>query len=289
MIVVVGGTGRLGSLVANLLSVRGHEVRVVSRRLVASKVPLDDEIEQVRGDVRDPARMRALVTGAEVVVLAMQGFAGQGGVSPRTVDRDGSRHVVEAAEQQGADVVLVSVAGASDTSALELARAKYHAEQQLRASRCAWTIVRPDAFAQTWVELLEQTAGRSHRPLVFGAGDNPIGWVDVHEVAALVERAVLDTSLRGRTLQITGPERLTLEELAGLVMAHHGWPGRPRRVPRAVLRAVAATGPLRPAVSRRARAALAMDVLAPVDDHETRAAFPDLPRTRVSELFGQRA
>lgn len=289
MIVVIGGTGRLGSLVANRLAVRGREVRVVSRGLVAPRVPLDDRVEQLRGDVRDRAGMHALLTGAEVVVLAMQGFAGPGRVSPRTVDRDGSRHVVEAAAQQGADVVLVSVAGASDTIPLELARAKYHAEQQLRASRCGWTIVRSDAFAQTWVELMEQTAGRSHRPLVFGAGDNPIGWVDVHEVAALVERAVLDPSLRGRILQITGPERLTLEELAGLVMARHGWPGRPRRVPRAVLRAVAATGPLRPAVARQARAALAMDVLAPVDDHETRAAFPDLPRTGVSELLGQRA
>ena len=42
------------------------------------------------GDVRDPIRMLELVAGAEVVVLAMQGFAGPGRVSPRTMDQAGS-------------------------------------------------------------------------------------------------------------------------------------------------------------------------------------------------------
>jgi len=73
-------------------------------------------VERVLGDVRDPIRMLELVAGAEVVVLAMQGFAGPGGVSPRTVDQEGSRNVIAAAEQADADVVLLSIARAERVS-----------------------------------------------------------------------------------------------------------------------------------------------------------------------------
>jgi uncharacterized protein YbjT (DUF2867 family) len=286
MILIVGGTGRLGSLLANRLVERGEQVRVVSRGLVPPVVPLHEEVEHVLGDVRDPARWPHLVAGADVVVLAMHGFAGPGRVSPRTVDDEGSRTVISAAAEEGADVVLLSLAGASASSPLELARVKYGVEQHLRASSCAWTVVRSDAFAQTWLDILEQTAGRSHRPVVFGDGSNPIGWVDVHEVAALVERAVLDRSLRGRTLEISGPERLTLQELAALLMERRGWAGMPRRVPRWALRVLAVVAaPVRPDVARQARAALAIDSLPPVDDRETRSAFADLPAVPVSRLL----
>lgn len=290
MILIVGGTGRLGSLVANRLAAQGRQVRVLSRGLVPPVVPLHERVERVLGDVRDPTRMQELVAGAEVLVLAMHGFVGPGGVSPRTVDQQGSRYVIAAAEQADADVVMVSIAGASATSPLELARVKYGVEEHLGTSRCRWTVVRSDAFAQTWFEVLERTAAKSHRPVVFGDANNPIGWVDVHEVAALVEHSVLEPSLRGRTLEISGPERLTLEQLATLVMEQHGWPGEPRRIPRLALRVIATLAtPVRADLARRARASLAMDVLPPVDDHETRAAFPDLQAVPVSRLLTQSA
>jgi len=110
------------------------------------------------------------------------------------------------------------------------------------------------------------------------------------EVAALVEHAVLEPSLRGRVLEISGPERLTLEQLATLLMEQHRWPGKPRRIPRSALRVMATlAAPVRPGLARQARASLAMDSLPPVDDHETRAAFPDLPAVPVSRLLTQTA
>ena len=286
MIVVAGGTGRLGSLVVNRLAAGGHRVRALSRGLAPPAVPLDPGVEVARADVRDAGRVQEAVEGARVVVSAMQGFAGPGGVTPEAVDGLGNVHLIAAAERAGADVVLLSITGASPTSPLELARIKYDAEQRLRASTCDWTVVRSDAFAQTWFHVLEQTAVRSHRPLVFGNGDNPVAWVDVHEVAALVARAVLDPSLRGRTLEICGPELLTLQQLAQLVMGQHGWPGRPRRIPRGALRVmVALSSGVKPELARQARASLAMDVLPPGDDSLTRRDFPDIPATPVSRLL----
>jgi NADH dehydrogenase len=285
MILIAGGTGRLGSAVANLLHKREVPIRVLSRGLAPHPGTIDTNVELVRGDVRDPASLRKPMEGVDVVVSAVQGFMGPGGVTPQSVDRDGNTHLIEAAERVGADIVMVSVVGASPESPMELMRSKYAAEQRLRSSSAAWTILRPEAYAETWTALVEQTAGRSHRPLVFGRGDNPITWVSVGDVAALVERAVLDATLRGRVLEICGPEPVTLTRLAEMIMTQHGWTGQPRHVPRPMLHAMANTvGLLKPEMALQARAALAMDELPTTNDTALRNEFPDLPCTPVSQV-----
>jgi len=285
MILLAGGTGRLGSTVANLLRKRGIPIRVLSRGLAPHPGTLDTDVELVRGDVRDPASLRKPMEGVDLVVSAVQGFAGPGGVTPQSVDRDGNIHLIEAAERVGADIVMISVIGASPESPMELMRAKYAAEQSLRSSSCAWTILRPEAYAETWTELLEQTAGRSQRPLVFGRGDNPITWVSVGDVAALVERAAVDATFRGRVFEICGPEPVTVMRLAEMIMAQHGWTGKPRHVPRSMLHVMANTvGLLKPEMALQARAALAMDELPTTNDRALRIEFPDLPCTPVSQV-----
>jgi NADH dehydrogenase len=151
---------------------------------------------------------------------------------------------------------------AAPDSPLEIAREKYAAEQGLRDSPIGWTVVRSAAFAELWIELLEQTARRSHRPVVFGRGRTPLWWVSVEDVATEVVRVTLDRSTRGRTVDVVGPEGIGLEELARRVMVAHGWSGSPRRVPPALLHLGAATiGRVVPTVGRQLRAALAMDAL----------------------------
>jgi uncharacterized protein YbjT (DUF2867 family) len=239
MILVAGGTGRLGSRVVDLLEAGGAIVRALSRH--------DD------GDLCDITDRD--LAGVSVAVSCVTGFPRQ---SPKHVDLEGNVALIDAAARAGAAVVLVSVLGASPTSPMHLFRAKYAAEEHLRQSRTPWTIIRPDAFEETWVQILEETAGRGHRPVVFGRGDNPFAWTAVDAVADQVVRAVLEPGLRGQTIDVTGPDPRTLEQLARGVMLAHGWRGDPRHVPRAALR-VGALLPGQP--GRMARASLAMDVL----------------------------
>jgi len=288
VIVVLGGTGRLGSLVVRGLSEQGLRVRVVSRHPSERGLPLG--VESVHADVRDARAVGAAVEGARTIVSAMHGFAGTGGVSPRAVDRDGNAHLIAAAKRISADLVLLSVINASASSSVSLFRMKYAAEQLAHESGIAWTAVRSEAFAETWVDVLEQSAGRGQVPLVFGRGANKVSWVSVEDVAALVCRAVEDTALRGRVVNICGPEPMTLTELAELVMARRGWAGQPRHVPRAALVTVAATlGLVHPEIGRKARAALAMDLLPTARDAATRDEFPDLPCTPVSDVVARDA
>jgi NADH dehydrogenase len=205
------------------------------------------------------------MVGVQTVVSAVHGFTGPGRVSPASVDRDGNANLVAAAGAEGADMVLVSVVGAAPDSPMELFRAKFEAEQQLRASAVPWTIVRSTAFVELWAEIMR-------KPIVFGRGDNPINFVSVVDVAAAVERAVLDETLRGQVLEVGGPDELTFNELSALLRQIRKDDGRVRHVPRWLLRLMA---PLH----RQPRAALVMDTT----DMTFRPARP-VPELRTTSL-----
>lgn len=255
VILVAGGTGRLGTIVVRRLVDEGRAVRVLTRDPTrAAHLP---GAEVAVGDIRRRGDLPGALDGVATVVSAVHGFAGPGRVTPSAVDRDGNANLVAAAEATGAHVVLMSVLGAAPDHPMELFRMKAAAEARLRASSLPWTIVRAGAFLELYRELLARTAGRSGRPLVFGHGDNPVTFAAVDDVADAVHRAVVDQSLRGTVVDVVGPT-CTLNELAAAVVdSAAGRPARPRHVPRPVLHVMAAAGSTTPA--RQARAALIMD------------------------------
>jgi uncharacterized protein YbjT (DUF2867 family) len=281
VILVAGGTGRLGGVLTARLTRLGLPVRVLTRDPAKAARLAGHGIEVVAGDVRDRASLAAAVCGADVVVSAVQGFAGTGGGSPVTVDRQGNINLIDAAASAGAEFVLMSVVGAAADSPMELFRMKYAAEQYLRASGAGWTIVRATAFLELWIEVLTKTAARSGQPVVFGHGNNPVNFVSVTDVAALVEHAITDPAARSHILEIGGPDNLTFNQFAAAVQEAAGRTSLPRHVPPAVLRLMAGTlGRVRPEFGRMTRAALVMDR----DDfsHDAasiRRAYPGLPCT----------
>jgi uncharacterized protein YbjT (DUF2867 family) len=286
VIVVAGGSGLLGRLVVSDLTTRGEQVRVLVRDRRRARIVLGDDVEVVSGDVRGRQGLDELVAGASVVVSAVHGFLGGRGAGPIDVDERGNANLIDAAAAAGADVVLVSVLGASPDNHLDLFRAKHHAEQHLRRSMTPWTIVRPAAYLETWLEILTKTAGASGRPLIFGRGKAPIRFVSVADVAAVVSRGATDATLRGRILDVAG-EPLTMTDLARALQHAHGWQGSPRHLPRPVLRAMAvAAHPISPAFARRNRTALAMDAATLPGDAPAADAL-GLPTHTVSDVLTQ--
>ena len=284
MILVAGGSGRLGRMVAERLVDEGRSVRVLTRDPSAATDLVHSGIELVTGDVRDPSTLEPAMSGVGTVISAIHGLVGSHGVTPASVDRDGNRSLVNAAAASSAAVILMSTIGASPDHPMELFRMKWAAEEQLRASGVPWTIVRSSAFAETWIALLRQTAGKSGRPQVFGTGDNPINFVCVRDVATAVVRATLDSGLRGQEIEVGGPHNLTLNELAHLVQAAMGASGPTRHVPRTGLRAMAAIArPFNPTMARLARASLAMDTCDLTFDPEVSTrAYPWLSCTPIA-------
>jgi NADH dehydrogenase len=269
-VLIAGGTGRLGALVAQRLVDRGVSVRVLTRD--AGRARPGPGVELVEGDVRRPETLAAAVQGVDVVVSAVHGFVGTGGVSPKSVDRDGNANLVAAAGKVGAAVVLMSIVGAAPDSPMELFRCKAAAEQDLRTSGVPWTIVRSAAFLELWVELVG-------KGIVFGSGENPINFVSVHDVADVVAEAVLDPGRRGQVVEVIGPEPLTFNQLAERLRSRTGQPTRVRHIPRWLLRIMA---PLH----RQPKAALVMDTT-----DMTKRSSPDalVGRTSLDQALARTA
>jgi|SRR5579884_272499 len=287
MILIAGGTGRLGSDLVKRLAGRGHEVRILTRDPARAERLAGGRITVMRGDVRDRQSLQPALLGVETIVSAVHGFNDSAGDSLTAIDRDGNANLIDAAKAAGAAFVLLSTVGAAADSPMELFAAKYVAEQHALRSGLPCTIVRATAFLQVWIELLEQTAARSGRPLVFARGQNPINFVSVGDVAALVERVVLDSAARGETLEIGGPENLTFDQLAHLVQNAAGRTAAPKHVPPPMLRLIANTvGRVKPELGRQVRAALAMDQMnLAFDAAPIRRRYPELPCTSPAEVL----
>jgi uncharacterized protein YbjT (DUF2867 family) len=287
MILVAGGTGTLGSQVVRLLVERGERVRVLTRDPArAASVP--DAVHVLTGDLRNPAAVAAAVRGCTTVVSAVHGFVGPGKPSPQVIDRDANRALIRAAADAGVQhLVLVSVLGAAPDHPMSLHRAKHAAEHALQASGLAWTILRPAAYLQTWIAITGAKLADKGQALVFGPGRNPINFVSAHDVAAVVDLAVCDRSLRGQLLEVGGPENLTFTQLAERLVTASGRPGRIRHIPLAPLRAMSLLArPVSPAFARQAQAAVVMNTTDMTLDTSTiRDRLPTIPATTLEEVI----
>jgi len=281
VILVAGGTGTLGTRLVPRLAEAGHVVRVLTRDPARARHLAGLRVEVVRGDVRDPAQVAQAVRGAGMVISAVHGFVGPGRVSPATVDRAGNANLIGAAARADAAFILVSVAGAAPGHPIGLFRAKYAAEEMLRASGIPWTIVRATAFMGTWATIMSRMLQTSGKVVVFGRGDNPVNFVSATDVAALIEHAVTDPGLRGQVLEIGGPDNLTFNQVATIRQETTGHHAPVRHIPRPALQGMAwMTAVIKPALARQARAALAIDTIdMTFNPTPTRRAFPGLPDT----------
>jgi uncharacterized protein YbjT (DUF2867 family) len=187
-------------------------------------------------------------------------------------------------------MVLLSVSGAAADAPIPLFRSKAAAEAVLRGSGLPWTIIRPTAYLETYVDIVgAPIAARGGRAQVFGAGRMPIDFVSVQDVAALVLRALHDRDLRGRVLELGGETR-TMNALAQALAADAGVAAEPRHVPRPALRIMrVAAKPFSPFLARVAQAALVMDTVdlrPPAPD--ARRAVPGLPVTTLADVLAAR-
>jgi len=285
VILVAGGTGLLGSRVVKVLTDAGEQVRVVTRDTRrASHLPAG--VEVVVGDLRR-GPLDAAVDGCDCVVSAVHGFAGPGRTSPAAVDRDGNCSLIGAAKRAGVDrFVLLSIVGASPDHPMSLHRAKYAAEQELRASGLTAAIVRSTSFLETWIEIIGAKVDDGGPALVLGPGRNPINFVSVDDVAAFVRLAVQADQRIGADVSVGGPQNLGFIEIAAHLLARKRRTDRPKQVPLTALKIMSVIArPLRPGLARQAGAAVVMNTTdMTFDALPTRNRFPDIPATTLAEV-----
>ena len=258
---LVGGTGHLGPGLIRLLTANGRALRVMTRDPERARGVLGTGVDLVAGDVRDPASLAGPLQGVKTVISAFSGFGDPKGPGTRVVDRDGNIALIRAARSAGvAQFVLISVTQSSPDHPMDLMRSKDAAEQELKASGLAWTIIRPSLYMQTWLHVAADPLVATGRTRVFGRGDNPLNLVSADDVARVVELALVDPGLRHAVLEVGGPENVSMNQLLATVERVAGRSGRVDHVPLPVLRlASVLLRPFRPALAGMIGAAVVMD------------------------------
>ncbi len=224
MILVVGGTGFIGSGVVRELARRGKEVAVLTRdagRALGRFSGLAVEYRQ--GDVRDANSLGSAVRNAEVVVGCAQ-FPGspmenQGrGYTFEEIDAAGTERLLRAAKGAGVSrYIYLSGAGAAPDAEYHWFRAKWRAETAVRESGIPYVIFRPSwVYGPEDVALNRFLAMSRFLPIVPMIGDGNrqrLQPVFVDNVACAVAEAVDSSAVENEVLEIGGPDVLTMNEI----------------------------------------------------------------------------
>jgi uncharacterized protein YbjT (DUF2867 family) len=288
MIMIAGGTGRLGTQVVQLLAARGLRVRILTRNPERAKHLEDDLVEVMQGDVRDPEAVGRAVLGAETVISAIHGFAGTGTDNPRTIDLEGNSNLIRAGQAAGTKhFILMSIQGASPNHPMELFRMKYMAEQKLRASTLTWTIIRPTAYMELWAQLIGEPLIKRGKTTIFGRGDNPMNFVSVFDVARFVELAVTDPALRGKAVEVGGPQNLSMNQFAHELESITGKAGKIGHVPLPMMRVISKLmKAFNPTLARQAQSGVIMDTKdMSYDAAQARSLYPSIPVTSLADVI----
>jgi NADH dehydrogenase len=231
-VAVAGGTGFVGGEVARELRRRGRRVIVLSSRGDGSRGLLPDDVEIRVADARTGAGLEAALEGVDelVVSLAFPGLPVEQPGKGRTfmeVDAGGTQRLVAAGRAAGVRrVVYMSGAGAAHDAARHWFRAKAVAEDAIRGSGLAWTILRP-----TWVYgpgdvSLNRFLGFA-RVLPFvpltNLGRQQLAPVFVRDVAALAADSLEQDAALEQVFEVGGPETMSMREVIGRALSVAGY------------------------------------------------------------------
>ncbi|MBV9094389.1 MAG: SDR family oxidoreductase [Streptosporangiaceae bacterium] len=213
---VTGATGRLGSRVARRLAAAGAAQRLLVRD--PARAPQLPGAASVRAPFADHSAVRAALEGVPTVLTVS---------ASETADRV-QQHVsfIDAAVAAGVEhLVYTSFYGASPDCTFTLGRDHYATEQHIRATGLRFTFLRDNFYADI-LPVLAGDDGVIRGPAADGRV-SAVAQDDIADAAAAILRNPGQHT--GITYSLTGPQALSLDEVAETLSAESGRPVRYQR------------------------------------------------------------
>ena len=233
-ILVVGGTGFIGTHLCRELRDRGHDVTALSRSTESEDLP--EDVRTVLGDVTAYESIEGAFEGQDAVVnlVALPPMSRPLGGNEMhfRIHEGGTANVVRAAEEHGVGrLVQLSALGADPDGETAYIRSKGTAEGIVRDSDLEWVIFRPSVVfgdGGEFVPFTKRLAPPYVTPLP-GGGKTRFQPIWVGDFVPMLADAIdggedgTPDAYTGETYEIGGPEVLTLAAIAKLA---HGADGR---------------------------------------------------------------
>ncbi|GAA3131584.1 SDR family oxidoreductase [Streptosporangium carneum] len=203
-IAVTGATGRLGGRVAARLAAAGTDQRLVVRD--PARAPRLAGAQVAQADFADTEAVRRALEGVGTVLMVSASEA------PDRVAQH--RSFVDAAIAAGVGhLVYVSFYGAAPDATFTLARDHWATEQHIRAQGVPFTFLRDNMYADL-LPLMVGEDGVLRGPAKQGRA-TVVALDDIADAAVTVLGSPGEHA--GATYDLTGPEALTLDEIAATI------------------------------------------------------------------------
>src|SRR3954452_3580414 len=200
-VVIAGGHGQIALQLGQMLVEDDHRVRGIIRKPEQSGDLEAIGVEPVVFDLEHDDGLAAAIEGADAAVFAAGAGPGSGAERKLTMDRDGAVKLIEACREVGARrYVIVSAMGArtgvtGDDVFQVYLRAKFEADEALRASDLDWTVIRPGGLTD------EPGSG-----LIALGEELTRGSIPREDVAATIKLALPSPNTIGKSLDlVSGP------------------------------------------------------------------------------------
>lgn len=208
VILVMGATGMAGSEVtAKLARMPGVEVRA-GLHSPQKRQMLPQGVTAVPLDTDDPATVEAALAGVDRLFLLTPG----GPPGPPS-----TRVIVEAVKNSGVErIVKLSSLDPHSQPQAPTDLWAIETEAMVRETQIPFTFLRPPWFDQNFtlgyfVPMVMQNL------LALPFGEGQAAWADTRDIAAMVATALLEDGHEGAVYTPTGPETISLAEIAGIL------------------------------------------------------------------------
>ena len=205
MILVTGGTGLNGSELLRVLSAKGVAVRALVRNPAkAEAIAALPNVEIVQGDMAHPETLAAGMRGVDRAMLIS---------SSDPMMLDVQTNFIDAASKAGVKhVVKLSGIMPELDSAFRFARMHGEIEKRLEASGMAFTHLRAGEFMPAYFRQVPNITAKG--AMFLPMEEARIASIDVGDIAEIAAKVLTGSGHEGKTYPLTGPQALTMTEVA---------------------------------------------------------------------------
>ena len=204
MILLTGATGKTGSEVAKQLAAHDTPFRVLVRDPDKAAALKDLGAEIAVGNMEDADAVSKALAGVDKAVLILSNGEHQAKIEKQFTDcavKAGVKHIVKLSSMESKPGTTKPI------PAMHVA-----SEEHIRASGLDWTMIRPTFFTQNLLGSARTI--KTSDKIVLALGNAVVAPTDLRDVAEVIRLALTDDAHLNKSYDLTGPEALSLSQVA---------------------------------------------------------------------------